>query len=116
MNGKRARWTGSDAGAGAPDVLMAEDMIEILNRDGTPWRANAAKYEAMRQALMAVLPEGPPGMTVAEAKAALLTVLDPGAFPEGAKAGWWLKAVQLDHEAKGLIAWGKGSPVRLYKV
>jgi Family of unknown function (DUF6958) len=25
-------------------------------------------------------------------------------FPEGAKAGWWTKTVQLDLEAKGVVA------------
>jgi hypothetical protein len=69
----------------------------------------------MRAALLAVLPDGPPGVTYAEAKAALLPLLDPALFPGGEKAGWWLKAVQLDHEARGLIARGKGSPVRLYR-
>jgi hypothetical protein len=89
--------------------------IEVLNRDGTPWRCNGEKFEAMREALMAVLPGGPPGMTADEAKAALLPRLDPVLFPGGEKAGWWIKAVQLDHEARGLIMRGKGSPVRLYK-
>jgi hypothetical protein len=89
--------------------------IEILNRDGTPWRVNGEKFEAMRAALMAVLPAGPPGMTVAEAQEALLPRLDPALFPGGEKSGWWIKAVQLDHEARGLILRGKGSPVRLFK-
>ncbi|MGZ2380875.1 DUF6958 family protein [Rhizobium brockwellii] len=31
------------------------------------------------------------------------------------KAGWWLKAVQLDLEAKRIIQRGPGKPVRLFK-
>ncbi|NJM81955.1 MAG: hypothetical protein HC844_05145 [Tabrizicola sp.] len=89
--------------------------IEVLNRDGSPYRANGEKFEAMRVAMLAVLPAGPPGLTVAETKAALLPLLDPSLFPGGEKAGWWIKAVQLDHEARGLIQRGKGSPVRLFK-
>lgn len=89
--------------------------IEIMNRDGSPTRVNAEKFAAMRAALMAVLPDGPPGLTVAEAKAALLPKLDPALFPGGATAGWWIKAVQLDHEARGLVLRGKGSPLRLYR-
>jgi hypothetical protein len=89
--------------------------IEVLNRDGTPWRCNGEKFEAMRAALMAVLPAGPPGMTVAEAEAALLPLLDQALFPGGEKSGWWIKAVHLDHEARGLILRGKGSPVRLFR-
>ena len=72
-----------------------------------------AKYGAMRAALLAVLPTKAPGLTVAEAKAALLPGLDQALFPGGDKAGWWLKAVQLDLEAKGVIERAKGSPVRL---
>jgi hypothetical protein len=90
--------------------------IEVLNRDGTPWRCNGEKFEAMRVALMAVLPDKPPGFTAAEAKSALLPRLDPVLFPGGAKAGWWIAAVQLDHEARGLIRRGPGSPVRLFRV
>ncbi|MBF9032199.1 hypothetical protein HKCCE3408_17500 [Rhodobacterales bacterium HKCCE3408] len=96
--------------------MAADDTIEILTREGAPWRVNAAKFEAMRSALMAVLPTEAPGMTVADAKAALLPDLDPELFPGGAKAGWWLKAVQLDHEARGLIARAPKPPVRLYRV
>ena len=76
---------------------------------------NRAKYEAMRDVLLRVLPEGAPGMKVPEAKAALLPLLDPVLFPGGATAGWWIKAVQLDLEAKGVIARAPGSAVRLYR-
>lgn len=94
---------------------MSDETMEVLTADGKPWRVNKAKFEAMRAALMAVLPDGPPGMKVPEAQAALLSHLDATLFPGGEKAGWWLKAVQLDHEARGVIAREKGSPVRLYK-
>ena len=79
-------------------------------------RIDRAKYQAMRDALIASLPSHSPGITVAEAKAALLPRLPDALFPGGDKAGWWLKAVQLDLEAKGVIRRGPGSPVRLFKV
>ncbi len=94
---------------------MSDETMEVLTAEGKPWRVDKAKFEAMQAALMAVLPDSPPGMKVADAKAALLPLLDATLFPGGEKAGWWLKAVQLDHEARGLIAREKGSPVRLYK-
>ena len=95
---------------------MPEETIEVLTAAGKPWRCNRIKFETMRAALMAVLPAEPPGLSVAEAKAALLPDLDPDVFPGGEKAGWWIKAVQLDHEARGIIARAKGSPVRLYRL
>ncbi|WP_417434193.1 DUF6958 family protein [Hoeflea sp.] len=95
----------------------ADDRIEIqsITSPHHVQRVNRARYMAMRNALLPVLPETGPGVTVAEAKAALLEHLSPELFPGGAKAGWWLKAVQLDLEAKGVIARGSAKPVRLYR-
>ncbi len=94
---------------------MSEETIEVLTQQGKPWRVNWAKFEAMRKSLLAALPDEAPGVTVAEAKAALLPTLDADLFPGGEKAGWWIKAVQLDHEARGLIKRSKGSPLRIYR-
>lgn len=97
---------------------MSDDKITIENftSPGHTYRVNREKFTAMRDALLAVLPDEAPGMTVAEAKAAVLPHLPEALFPGGAKAGWWLKAVQLDQEAKRTIARAKGSPVRLYRL
>jgi hypothetical protein len=93
------------------------EMIEIesITSPGRTERVNRAKYAVMREALLQVLPHEPPGMTVAEAKTALLEHLSPELFPGGAKAGWWLKAVQLDLEAKGVIERAPSKPVRLHR-
>lgn len=88
--------------------------IESVTSPGRPQRVDRAKYVAMRDALIAILPAHSPGITVTEAKAALLPRLPDALFPGGDKAGWWLKAVQLDLEAKGLIRRGPGKPVRLF--
>jgi hypothetical protein len=78
-------------------------------------RVNRAKYMAMREALIKILPADPPGITVAEANEAISPHLNNELFPDGAKAPWWLKAVQLDLEAKGVIKRGPKSPVRLFR-
>lgn len=93
------------------------DRIEIENPNtpGKTSRVVRAKYVAMREALLGVLPSEPPGLTVADAKAALFPKLDQIEFPGGEKAGWWLKAVQLDLEAKGIIARAEKPPMRLYR-
>ncbi len=94
-----------------------DDRIEIQNFKSPDHvqRVDRTKYAAMRDALMTVLPAGLPGLTVADAKAALLPLLPETSFPGGDKAGWWLKAVQLDLEAKGIVTRGPGSPVRLFR-
>ncbi len=99
---------------------MAEtsDRIEVRNINAPDHitHLDRAKFAAMRQALLAVLPTDPPGMTPAQAQRALLAHLDPTLFPGGAKAGWWMKSAQLDLEYHGTIARMPKSPVRLYRV
>lgn len=67
----------------------AADKIEIenVNAPGRTERVDRAKYEAMRDALLAVLPTEAPGMTVAEAKAALLPHLDQTLSPAATRRG-----------------------------
>lgn len=94
------------------------DRIEVLNITSPHHvtKVDRAKYEAMRAALLSVLPATGPGPTVAEAQSALLPHLDQRLFPGGAKAGWWMKCVQLDLEARGIIARAPKPPVRLHRV
>ncbi len=96
---------------------MAAEKIEIRNAvsPGHVYRVDKAKYEAMKSALLSVLPGEAPGLTVAEAKTALLPRLPQELFPGGEKAGWWLKAVQLNLEAEGGIARAATKPLRLYR-
>lgn len=96
---------------------MPDDKIEIenINAPGRVERVDRAKYIAMRDALLSVLPSEAPGLTVPAAKEMLLPHLPDDLFPQGKTAGWWLKAVQLDLEAKGFISRAIGKPVRLYR-
>jgi hypothetical protein len=96
----------------------ALDKVEIENftSPGHVVRVDRAKYDAMRAALLAVLPDGPPGHTVAQAKEQLLPLLPQALFPGGDKAGWWLKAVQLDLEAKAIVRRENTKPLRLHRV
>jgi hypothetical protein len=91
--------------------------IEIRNvlRPGSTYTVDAQKYEAMKRAYLEVLPQSPPGLTVAEIGERLLPHLPQAQFPGGAKAGWWAKAVQLDLEARGVVARTAGRPLRLYR-
>ena len=92
-------------------------MIEIENvgQPGKTYRVDAAKYAAMRAAYLAVLPDTPPGLTPEQIIAAVQDHLPQDLFPGGATAGWWGKAVQLDLEAKQIIA-RSIKPVRLYRL
>lgn len=90
--------------------------MENVNNPGRVERVDADKYNAMRHAILTVLPASSVGLTVAELKQRLLPLLPEDLFPGGAKAGWWLKGVQLDLEAKGLIARVESKPLRLHRL
>ncbi|MBJ7438657.1 MAG: hypothetical protein JHD35_06500 [Sphingopyxis sp.] len=94
------------------------ERVEMLSisSPGHVVRVDKAKYDAMKAALLAVVPEQAPGLTVAEVKTAVLPRLPGDLFPGGAKAGWWLKGVQLDLEARGVIARENVKPLRLHKI
>lgn len=95
----------------APDKVAMENV----NNPGRVERVDADKYNAMKRAILTILPASSVGLTVAELKQRLLPLLPEDLFPGGAKAGWWLKGVQLDLEAKGLIARVASKPLRLHR-
>jgi hypothetical protein len=87
-------------------------IVENVNVPGYTVKVDAAKYEAMRKALLAVLPNKAPGFTQAEVRQSVLKHLSQDAFPGGAKANWWAKVVQLDLEAKGIVEREATKPLR----
>ncbi|KPB01494.1 DUF6958 family protein [Ahrensia marina] len=97
---------------------MGDDkvIVENVNIPGQTSRVDASKYDAMKKALLAVLPDTTPGMTAAEMKKALLPHLPDDLFPQGKTSGWWMKCVQLDLEAKKLVARENSKPLRFYKL
>lgn len=52
---------------------------------------------------------------MAHVQQAVVAHLPGDLFPGDAKSGWWMKAVQFDLEAKGIIARKTVSPLRLHK-
>jgi hypothetical protein len=100
---------------------MAEDgsdkyIMENAVSPGHKVRVDARKFFAMREAVLAVLPDEPPGITPAELRQLVLPILSQEHFPGGEKAGWWMKGVQLDLEFKGVVARGGTRPVRIFRV
>jgi hypothetical protein len=93
------------------------DRIEVQNvgQPGKTYRVDAAKYVEMRGAMERVLPNSPPGLTPAEIIEAVKPHLSDAQFPGGETAGWWVKCVQLDLEAKGLLTRAPKAPVRLWR-
>ena len=91
------------------NMASAENVLQ----PGKTYRVDADKFGAVKAAMMKVIPNEPPGLTIAALKALILPHLPEALFPGGAKAGWWIKSVQLDLvEAKGVITRSAGSPLR----
>ena len=90
-------------------------QIENVLQPGKTYNVDPVMFEAMKTALMKVVPAAPPGMTPAEIQKAVLPLLPQDLFPGGEKVGWWMKAVQLDQEAKKVIVRSEQPPVRLWK-
>jgi hypothetical protein len=108
-----------------PGVSEAETMpanepkkvqVENVNHPGKIRHVDADKYNAVKRAFLKILPtRRSPGLTEPELRARLVRQLPQRLFPGGATAGWWAKTVQLDLEAKGLVAREKTRPLRLRK-
>jgi hypothetical protein len=94
-----------------PARLQVENVLQPRKT----YTVDAEKFEAMKAALLQVAPSSAPGMTPAEIRNAVLPLLPPDLFPGGDKAGWWVKAVQLDQEAKTALVRSEKSPARLHK-
>ncbi|HSJ53979.1 MAG TPA: hypothetical protein VLC52_09555 [Anaerolineae bacterium] len=95
-----------------------DDMITVenVNVPGKTSRVNAAKYRAMKQAMLEVLPREAPGLTQDEIREAVIAHLPDDLYPQGATAGWWAKTVQLDLEAKGTVVREATKPLRWHQM
>ncbi len=93
---------------------MKDDKVTVenVNTPGRTERVNAAKYHAMRDAMLAVLPKTGPGLSAADLKDRVKPLLPDDLFPGGKTAGWWVKCVQLDLEAKGIVVRHESRPLR----
>jgi hypothetical protein len=89
--------------------------IENVNHPGSSTTVDAGMYTAMREALLEVLPAAAPGLTEGQMRLAVLPKLPEALFPGGERAGWWAKAVQLDLEAKAIIARETSRPLRWHR-
>ena len=88
--------------------------VENINQPGYVTRVDAGKYNAMKDAMLKVMSTDAPGQTAAEIKEAAKAHLPEDLFPGGATSGWWAKCVQLDLEAKGVIARAETKPLRFH--
>lgn len=89
--------------------------VKNVNVPGYTHKVDAIKYEAMKKALLKVLPKKAPGLTQTEMRKAVVPHLPEDEFPGGAKAEWWSKCVQLDLEARGVVRREASKPLRWHR-
>lgn len=96
---------------------MSQDQVTVenINTPGRTEQVRADKYNDMRAALWAALPDHAPGLTFDALKTGAKEHLSDSLFPGGKTSGWWAKTVQLDLEAKGLITRGPTKPLTFHK-
>jgi hypothetical protein len=90
-------------------------VVRTPNKPGSSWRVDAVKYEAMRKAMLRVLPRKAPGLTQQEMWDALARVAPKSHFPDRGKVGWWMKGVQLDLESKKVVVREDTKPLRWHR-
>jgi hypothetical protein len=78
--------------------------VRTPNVPGYTGRVDAVKYEATRKALLKIMPRKGAGITQTEMMAKVKAQLPQALFPKGAKSEWWTKCVQLDLEARKVLA------------
>lgn len=94
---------------------MERVIVQNVNVPGYERWVDARRYLVMRKALQAILPDSAPGLTQAEMFEAALERLPKELFPGGERVGWWVKTVQHDLEAKGLIVREPTRPIRWHR-
>lgn len=94
------------------------EKIDVFNvlQPGKTYRADKAKYEAMKTAMLKVLPRTEPGFSVDELQKAVCKHLPEALFPGGETSGWWVKAVQLDLESRKQVMRLKTKPLTLKQI
>lgn len=81
----------------------AVQMVEVRTPKAPAYRhhVEAPRYNAMKRALLKVVPKALPGLTQATLAEAVAKHLPRDLFPNMDKVVWWAKTVQLDLEARG---------------
>jgi len=98
-----------------PKSGAAKVVVQNVNVPGYTHRVDATMYQAMRKAMLKMLPGKSPGMTQAEMWRGLAAYAPKRLFPDSGKIGWWMKTVQLDLEARKVLVREPTKPLRWHR-
>ena len=83
-------------------VQVPKVDVRTPNVPGYTHKVDAAKYRVMRAELLKAIPKRGGGVTAAEMVAAVRPRVPKALFTHEA-VQWWVKCVQLDLEARGIL-------------
>ena len=92
----------------------AKVLVRTPNVAGYSSSVDKEKYDAMKAVLLRIFAKG--ALTQSEMWAAARKIAPADHWPGGAKVEWWVKCVQLDLEAQGVLARDGGKPLRWSRV
>lgn len=83
-----------------------------INKPGTSSFVQKDKYEEVKRVLKAFMPTRSPGLTQDEMASLVIDHVSEDVFDDRTKAGWWMKTVQLDLEARKTMIRENAKPLR----
>jgi hypothetical protein len=92
------------------------EKMEVFNihHPGSSSFVQKDKYEEVKRVLKEYMPAASPGLTQDEMAALVVEKVSGTVFEDRTKAGWWMKTVQLDLEARQVMTREKTSPARWF--
>jgi hypothetical protein len=101
---------------GEVDMPGKVEKLEVFNIN-TPGKSSFVqkeKYEEVKRVLKEYMPSESPGLTQDEMATLVIENVSGKVFDDRTKAGWWMKTVQLDLEARQIMIREKSKPARWY--
>ena len=96
--------------------MAATDRVLTLHPGGKQGvRIERAKYDGMVAALLAVVPDDPPGVPLQGLADRVRPHLPRHVYTADVSVSWYLTTGKLDLEARGALRRLKGSPQRLVR-
>ena len=98
--------------------MSSDERIVTRHPEGKQGvRIDKAKYDAMVEALLQVVPSEPPGVRFGELEELVAPLLPPSIYTPEVSVAWYLTSIKLDLEARGALRRLPGSgPQRLIRV
>lgn len=116
MNGIVEKAVNLENGVSESKMRSKKEKIEVfnINNPGKSSFVQKDKYEEVKRGFKEYMPNKSPGMNQDEMARLVIEKVSDTVFDDKTKAGWWMKTVQLDLEARRVMFREKTKPIRWY--